>query len=104
MSHGDLVPGNLLHADGRLAGILDGGGFGPADPALDLIAGWHLLEDGPRTLFRERLRSDDVEWAHGKAWAFEQSMGAVWYYVDSNSAMSLMGGRTPERLLADPGP
>jgi aminoglycoside phosphotransferase (APT) family kinase protein len=36
MSHRDLTPGNVMVADGRLAGILDPGSFGPADPALDL--------------------------------------------------------------------
>ena len=48
MSHTDLIPGNLLVESGRLVGVLDGGGFGPADPALDLVAGWHLLDAGPR--------------------------------------------------------
>lgn len=101
MSHGDLVPGNLLVDDGRLAGILDAGGFGPADPALDLIVAWHLLDDAPRTVLRRRLDSDDLEWSRSKAWAFEQSMGAVWYYAESNPAMSAMGRRTLERILAD---
>ena len=36
----------------------------------------------------------------GAAWAFEQAMGAVWYYVDSNPAMSSMGRRTLERIMA----
>lgn len=101
MSHTDLIPGNVLVADGRLAGILDAGGFGPADPALDLIAGWHLLQDGPRAVFRQQLGCCDLEWARGKAWAFEQSMGVVWYYVETNPVMSLMGKRTLERILAD---
>jgi len=101
MTHGDLIPGNVLVANGRLTGILDVGGFGAADPALDLIAGWHLLEDRPRAVLRERLSSDDLEWARGKAWAFEQSMGAVWYYVESNPSMSEMGRRTLQRILDD---
>jgi aminoglycoside phosphotransferase (APT) family kinase protein len=46
MSHGDLIPGNVLVSRGRLAGVLDVGGPGPADPALDLVAAWHLLEPG----------------------------------------------------------
>ncbi|MFT3797743.1 phosphotransferase [Microbacterium sp.] len=41
MSHTDLTPFNLVVVDERLAGVLDTGGFGPADPALDLVAGWH---------------------------------------------------------------
>lgn len=101
MTHGDLIPGNVLVSDGRLAGVIDVGGMGPADPALDLVGAWHLLEAGPRQVLRDDLRCGDLEWERGKAWAFEQSMGAVWYYVESNSAMSLMGRRTLQRLMAD---
>jgi aminoglycoside phosphotransferase (APT) family kinase protein len=98
MTHGDLIPGNLLVAGGRLAGVIDVGGLEPADPALDLVAAWHLLETGPRHAFRADLRCTDLEWARGAAWAFEQAMGAAWYYVDSNPAMSLMGQRTLGRI------
>ncbi|MFG3706500.1 aminoglycoside phosphotransferase family protein [Micromonospora sp. NPDC047670] len=101
MNHGDLIPGNVLVSNGRLAGILDVGGLGPADPALDLVSAWHLLEAGPRQVLREDLGCDDLEWERGKAWALEQAMGVVWYYVDSNPAMSRMGRRTLERILAD---
>ena len=101
MSHGDLIPGNVLVSGGRLAGILDVGDLGPADPALDLVAAWHLLEEGPRQTLRDDLRCDDLEWERGKAWAFEQAMGLVWYYADSNPAMSRMGRRTLERIQAD---
>jgi aminoglycoside phosphotransferase (APT) family kinase protein len=101
MTHGDLIPGNVLVSDGRLAGVLDVGGLGPADRALDLVGAWHLLEIGPRQLLRTTLGCDDLEWERGKAWAFEQAMGAVWYYLESNPAMSRMGRRTLARILAD---
>ena len=91
MSHTDLTPGNILVADDRLTGVLDGGGFGPADPALDLVCAWHLLGKGPREVLRRELGAGDLEWERGKAWAFEQAMGAAWYYRTSNPAMSLMG-------------
>lgn len=100
-THGDLIPGNVLVSGGRLAGLLDVGGLGPADPALDLVGGWHLLEAGPRRLLRDELRCTELQWERGRAWAFEQAMGAVWYYVDSNPAMSRMGRRTLARILAD---
>lgn len=100
MSHGDLIPGNVIVSAGRLAGILDTGDAGPADPALDLVAAWHLLEDGPRQALRDDLRCDDLEWERGRAWAFEQAMGLVWYYQDSNPAMSRLGLRTLDRLQA----
>ncbi|WP_431947496.1 aminoglycoside phosphotransferase family protein [Actinacidiphila sp. bgisy167] len=99
MSHGDLIPGNVLVAGARLGGVLDTGGFGPADPALDLVGAWHLLRPGPREVLRRALACDDLEWERGRAWAFEQAMGLVWYYAESNPTMSAMGRRTLERIL-----
>jgi aminoglycoside phosphotransferase (APT) family kinase protein len=99
MSHGDLIPGNVLVAGGRLSGVLDTGGYGPADPALDLVSAWHLLREGPRQVLRRALNCDDLEWERGKAWAFEQAIGVVWYYVESNPTMSAMGRRTLDRIL-----
>jgi aminoglycoside phosphotransferase (APT) family kinase protein len=104
MSHGDLIPGNVLVRAGRLAGVLDVGDFGPADPALDLVSAWHLLDAGPRRVLRERLGCDDLECERGKAWAFAQSMGLVWYYVDTNPPMCRTGRRTLDRILADAPP
>lgn len=101
ITHGDLIPGNLLVSGGRLAGVIDVGGLGPADPALDLVVAWHLLEAVPRQALREDLGCDHVEWDRGKAWAFQQAMGLVWYYVESNPAMSRLGRRTLERILLD---
>jgi aminoglycoside phosphotransferase (APT) family kinase protein len=100
MSHGDLIPGNVLVDRGRLAGVLDVGGLGPADPALDLVAAWHLLEPGPRQALRDDLGPSELAWERGRAWAFVQAMGAVWYYVHSNPPMSRMGRRTLDRVLA----
>jgi aminoglycoside phosphotransferase (APT) family kinase protein len=99
MTHGDLMPGNVLVANGRLAGVVDVGGLGPADPALDLISAWHLSEAGPREVLREDLGCDDWPWERGKAWAFAQAMGLVWYYADSNPTMAFIGRRTLDRIL-----
>lgn len=104
MTHGDLIPGNVLvRADDaglRLAGVLDVGGFGPADPALELVAAWHLLDDGARAVFRATLGVDDLQWERGRAWAFEQALGLVEYYLLTNPPMSRLGSRTLERLVA----
>ena len=100
MTHGDLVPGNVLVSDGRLAGVLDVGTYGSADPALDLVSAWHLLEVEPRAVLRTALSCSELEWERGKAWAFVQAMGLVWYYERSNPPMSRLGRRTLDRLSA----
>ena len=102
MSHGDLIPANLVVRDERLAGVLDGGGFGPADPALDLVVAWHLMDRDARDLVRGDLGSGDIEWKRGAAWAFQQSMGLVWYYERTNPRMSALGRSTLQRILDDP--
>lgn len=99
MCHGDLVPPNVLIEGGRLAGVLDGGGFGPADPALDLVAAWHLLDETQRDILRRELGCSDLQWERGMAWAFHQAMGLVWYYLDSNPVMSHWGRRTLNRIV-----
>lgn len=101
MSHCDLIPPNTLVADGRLAGVLDVGGLGAADPALDLVCAWHFFDAERRRVFRDRIGSDDAEWQRGRAWAFEQAMGAVWYYVESSPTMSAGCRRTLERIVSD---
>jgi aminoglycoside phosphotransferase (APT) family kinase protein len=101
MSHTDLIPGNLLVEGDRLVGVLDGGGFGAADPALDLVCAWHVLGSGARALVRRELACSDLQWERGKAWAFEQAVGVNWYYLDTNPPMAEMGRTTLERLLAE---
>jgi len=53
-----------------------------------------------REVLRTTLGSGDVQWQRGRAWAFEQAMGAYWYYRDTNPAMGAMGRTTLERLIA----
>ena len=79
--------------------MIDVGGRRAADPALDPLVGWHLFDAAARAVFRAAVGSDDLEWARAKAWAFEQAMGLVWYYRDSNPAMSRMGRATLDRIL-----
>ena len=100
MSHGDLTPGNVLVADGRLAGVIDVEDFKAADPALDLISAWNLLEAGPRAVLRDALGCGDLDWERSRAWAFQQAIGLVWYYVDTNPVMSRLGRTTLDRILA----
>lgn len=102
MSHGDLIPGNVLVRGCRLVGVLDTGSFQPADPALDLVCAWHLLDEAPRTTLRAQLGCDDLQWERGQAWAFVQAVGAYWYYRDTHPEMAAMGRTTLQRVLREP--
>ena len=101
MNHGDLIPPNVLTVDGHLAEVLDVSGFKAADPALGLVSAWHLLYARHRALLRNHLGCDDELGQRGRGWAFQQAMGAVWYYVNNNPTMSTNCRRTLERIQAD---
>ncbi|MFC9690323.1 aminoglycoside phosphotransferase family protein [Kribbella sp. NPDC056951] len=98
-THRDLMPGNLLAADGRLAGIIDVGTFTVSDPAMDLQPAWNLLDPAPRAAFRTALGSDDAEWTRGMGWSLAQAIGCLWYYVETNPVMSQTAHRTLTALL-----
>jgi len=100
-THGDLMPGNLLVADGRLSAVIDVGGAGPADPALDLQSAWNLLDAPSRAAFRAALDTDDAEWDRGKAWSLAQAIGCLAYYRATNPPMSATARRTLEALIDD---
>ncbi len=68
--HGDLHPRNLLHAGGRLVGLLDLGDLGAGDPACDLGIAWLAFDATARARFRARLtRHDEATWVRARAWA-----------------------------------
>lgn len=101
MTHGDLIPGNLIAANGRLTGVIDTGGFGPTDPALDLVVAWHLLDHDARETFRRAGGFEATECLRGAAWAFVQAVGLVWYYQKTNPVMAELGRTTLTRILID---
>ena len=43
------------------------------------------------------LACGDLEWWRGAAWAFQQAMGLVWYYRETNPGMSALSGGPPWR-------
>ncbi|TDW19231.1 aminoglycoside phosphotransferase family protein [Kribbella kalugense] len=98
-THRDLMPGNLLANDGRLAGVIDVGTFTVSDPAMDLQPAWNLLDPTARAVFRTALGSDDAEWRRGMGWSFAQAIGCLWYYVETNPVMSRTAHHTLTALL-----
>ena len=78
--HGDLCAENLLVRDGRLAAVLDFGGLALGDPAVDLCAGWEVLDGDGRAAFRAAVAADDAEWQRGRAWVLAIALMTLPYY------------------------
>ena len=99
--HGDLLPGNLLVRDGRLAGVLDWGSVGVGDPACDLVAAWGVLPAQAWEIFRQRLDVDDATWARGRGWALSIGLIALPYYEETNPTFAATARLLIREVLAD---
>ncbi|MGW9246981.1 aminoglycoside phosphotransferase family protein [Streptomyces badius] len=97
--HGDLQPGNVLVADGRLAAVIDFGCTGLADPAVDLIAAWYLLTAGARETFRTAVAADDATWARGRGWALSIALLELAHYRETNPVMARIAAQVIEEIV-----
>jgi len=79
--HCDLDARNVLVRDGRLTGVLDWGGAGVGDPAVDVMAAWKLVARDERDRFRELVDADDATWLRARGWAVSQALIALGYYT-----------------------
>ncbi|WP_225801087.1 aminoglycoside phosphotransferase family protein [Streptomyces sp. NK15101] len=102
-THGDLLPGNLLTRDGRLHAVIDFGGLGTGDPAVDLMAAWSLLTPDTRPLFREAAQVDDATWARGRGWALCWGVVTEHYYRGRNPVLATVAHRTWTQALPEYG-
>jgi aminoglycoside phosphotransferase (APT) family kinase protein len=100
--HGDIKQGNLLAVDGRISAVIDWGGLGAGDPAVDLIVAWNLLDASTRRVFRAELGVDDATWARGRGWALSVALVELPYYWDTNPVMIAEAQRVLAELIADP--
>jgi aminoglycoside phosphotransferase (APT) family kinase protein len=98
--HADLMPGNLILRDGRLAAVIDWGAFA-GDPAVDLMPAWNLFGAHARGVYRDALGAGDAMWARGRGWAIVQAIGALPYYVDTNPVMARTARRTLAAVIED---
>ncbi len=97
--HSDLLPGNVLVDDGRMAGVIDFGAAHVGDPAVDISAAWKLLKgEESRDVFRAALDVDDATWARARGWAIPM-VGALHYYRHTNRAMVDGGLHTIREVL-----
>jgi aminoglycoside phosphotransferase (APT) family kinase protein len=101
--HGDLLPGNLLVAGGRLTGVIDFGALGVGDPAVELLAAWNVFTGAARERYRRDLDVDDAGWLRGRGWAIAQAVIALPYYWETNQGMVRQGRRALAELLGDAG-
>ncbi|GEA87062.1 aminoglycoside phosphotransferase family protein [Cellulomonas cellasea] len=99
--HGDVAPGNLLVRGGRLAGLIDFGGVGIGDPAVDVQVAWNLLPRSLRPVLREALGVDDATWLRSRAWALSQACLQLPYYVGTNRPLAANARYVIGEVLAD---
>ena len=100
--HADLIPGNLLVRDGRLAGVLDFGAMATGDPAYDATAAWHLLDRADRPAFGEILEADDATLRRARGLVVSGGVIALPYYLHSNPSMVATARRGIDEVLSDP--
>ena len=99
--HGDLQSGNLLAVDGKLSAVIDFGGLGVGDPAVELLVAWTLFPPDARKAFRKAMQVDDATWARGKGWALSFGVIALPYYLHTNPTLAGIAQRAINAVLAD---
>jgi aminoglycoside phosphotransferase (APT) family kinase protein len=97
--HADLYPVNLLGRHGRLTAIIDFGGLGTGDPAIDMLPAWAWLTRQTRDLFRAEIKADDATWARGRGLGL--GLGAVHVYRVTNPVLATIGQHAIDEVLAD---
>ncbi|MEU5215304.1 aminoglycoside phosphotransferase family protein [Streptomyces sp. NPDC020807] len=105
--HADLLPGNVLTHEGRLSAVIDFGGLGTGDPAVDLLPAWSLLTPETRPLFHaaaevgEGDETDDATWARGRGWALGWGLVTEAYYRGRNPVLAAVAHRTWSQALPE---
>ena len=99
--HGDVMPGNLLVDGGRLSAVIDWGGSGMGDPAVDLMVAWNVLDARGRAIFREASGYNDDAWARARGWALGTGLGGIPYYRETFPEFAANSRRTVEEILEE---
>lgn len=99
--HGDLMPANLLVRGGHLSGVLDWGGAGVGDPAIDLQPAWNTLDASVRKVFWTALAPDEAMWMRGLGWALWTGILALPYYRETNPVLAENARYRLEQILGE---
>ena len=99
--HADLIPGNVLVRNGRVAGVLDFGAMATGDPAYDVTAGWHLLDEHSRPAFLDAVGADDATCRRARGLVVSGAVIALPYYLHTNPAMVATARRGLDEVLGD---
>jgi aminoglycoside phosphotransferase (APT) family kinase protein len=104
--HADLYPVNLLARHGRLTAVIDFGGLGVGDPAIDMLPAWAVLSAETRDRFRAELvragtQVDDATWVRGRGWGLGLGLGAVHFYRATNPVLAAIGRHAIAETIVD---
>lgn len=99
--HGDLLPSNILTAQGRLSGVIDWDLMGVGDPACDLIPAWSLFESKSRAVFRDCLEIDEFTWRRARGWALAIALVILPYYWETNPTLVSVAKKILKTVLED---
>ncbi|HEX3790166.1 MAG TPA: aminoglycoside phosphotransferase family protein [Pseudonocardiaceae bacterium] len=99
--HGDIAPGNLLVANGKLAAVIDFGTAGVGDPACDLVIAWTMFVGPSRRAFRDAVGLDAGTWARARGWALWKALLVLAECVDADPARAAVQRRVIDEVLVD---
>ncbi|VXB33399.1 aminoglycoside phosphotransferase family protein [Aeromicrobium sp. 9AM] len=99
--HADIQPGNLIVRDRRLVAVIDFGGIGAGDPAVDLMPAWNLFEGESRRAFLDALGHDDATRRRARGWVLAPALQGLGYYRESFPEFSEACRRRIEAVLDD---
>lgn len=99
--HCDIHEGNLLVRNRRLRAVIDWGGLGTGDPAIELNAAWGFLPPAVVPAYRSALGLDDAAWLRGRGWALQPSISGMVYYEKTAPRMAAQSRLTVEQVVAD---
>ncbi len=100
-THGDLIPPNLLEAEGEISAVIDFGSYALGDPAVDLIPAWTIFRGAARQTFLETMAMDQVSIERARGYALRQALQIIPYYQQSNPPFVQMAEAILNELIND---